>query len=165
MPHPVGKQVYKLELSKKWKIYDVFHVSLLEQDIIKKRQVDKNTTELNADDDNSKKYKVEVIWDSAIYAKESKSGHLPGLYYLVLWKRYLEKQNTGEPASVVQYLRKLISSFYKDHSDKPTATSFSIDTTLLMARPTVKLTIKPTEPSKQKQERPANSINKQAKKN
>ena len=28
--HPVGKQVYKLELPKKWKIHDVFHVSLLE---------------------------------------------------------------------------------------------------------------------------------------
>ena len=27
--HPVEKQVYKLELSKKWRIHDVFHVSLL----------------------------------------------------------------------------------------------------------------------------------------
>ncbi len=28
--HAVGKQVYKLELPAKWKIYDVFYVSLLE---------------------------------------------------------------------------------------------------------------------------------------
>ena len=28
--HPVGKQAYKLELPKKWRIHDVFHVSLLE---------------------------------------------------------------------------------------------------------------------------------------
>ena len=28
--HPVGKQAYKLELPKKWKIHDVFHVLLLE---------------------------------------------------------------------------------------------------------------------------------------
>ena len=27
--HSVGKQIYKLELSKKWRIYDVFHMSLL----------------------------------------------------------------------------------------------------------------------------------------
>ena len=27
--YPVGKQAYKLELSKKWRIYDLFHVSLL----------------------------------------------------------------------------------------------------------------------------------------
>ncbi len=35
--HPVRKQTYKLELSMKWRIYDVFHVSLLEQDIKRKR--------------------------------------------------------------------------------------------------------------------------------
>ncbi len=35
--HIVGKQTYKLELLTKWKIYDVFHVSLLERDTIRKR--------------------------------------------------------------------------------------------------------------------------------
>ena len=29
--YPVGKQGYKLKLLKKWKIHDVFHMSLLEQ--------------------------------------------------------------------------------------------------------------------------------------
>ena len=28
--HPVGKQAYKLELPRNWRIHDVFHVSLLE---------------------------------------------------------------------------------------------------------------------------------------
>ena len=32
------------------------------------------------DASDNEEYKVEVIWDSAIYAKESESGHLPGLY-------------------------------------------------------------------------------------
>ena len=47
----------------------------------------------NAGDDESGKYKVEVIWDSAMYARESELGHLPGLHYLVLWKRYPEEEN------------------------------------------------------------------------
>ena len=34
--YPVGKQVYKLKLPKKWRIHDVLHVLLLEQDITKK---------------------------------------------------------------------------------------------------------------------------------
>ena len=36
--HPVSKQAYKLELPKKWRIHDVFHVSLLEQDTTRKDQ-------------------------------------------------------------------------------------------------------------------------------
>ena len=43
--HLVGSQAYKLELPKQWRIHDVFHVSLLEQDIIRKGRVDKKTAE------------------------------------------------------------------------------------------------------------------------
>ena len=83
MLHLVGKQVYKLELPKKWRIHDVFHVSLLEQDITRKGRVDKNVTELDAGNNDSGEYKIEVIWDSAVYARELESGYLPGLYYLI----------------------------------------------------------------------------------
>ena len=161
--HPVKKQAYKLKLPRKWKIHDVFHVSLLELDNTRKGRVDEDVRqmELDAGDDDSWKYEVEVIWDNAVYAKELESGHLPGLYYLVSWKGYPEEENTWEPASAVQHLRKLISSFHKDHPDKPTATSPAIDTAPPMARPTVK----PTEPLKRKRGRPANSTNKRAKKN
>ena len=62
---------------------------------------------------------------------------------------------------MVQYLRKFISLFYKDHSHKPTTTPLIIDTVPLMARPTVKL----NKPPKQKRRRPAKSTNKRAKKN
>ena len=73
-------------------------MSLLEQDTTREGRVDENATklaELNAgDDEDSGEYKVEAIWDSAIYAKESESGHLPGLYHLVSWKGYPEEENT-----------------------------------------------------------------------
>ena len=67
-------------------------MSLLEQNITKKEQIDKWVTKLKAG--NSKEYKVKAIWDSAVYANKSESGQLLGLYYLVAWKRYLEKENT-----------------------------------------------------------------------
>ena len=156
--HPIGKQVYKLELPKKWRIHDVFHVSLLNQDTTRKGRVDddeNNAAELDAGDESGE-YKVEAIWDSAVYARESKSGYLPSLYYLVSWKRSEEK-NTKEPASMVQHLRKLISLFHKDHLDKSKATSSAIDTAPLIARPTVKL------PAKQKQEQLTRHAKKRAK--
>ena len=82
--YSVRKQEYKLELPKKWGIHNVFHVSLLEQDTTKKGRMDKNAIELDAGNNDSGEYKVEAIRNSAVYAKESKSGHLPGLYYMVL---------------------------------------------------------------------------------
>ena len=36
--YPVEKQVYKLELPRKWRIQNVFHMSLLKQDTIRKGQ-------------------------------------------------------------------------------------------------------------------------------
>ena len=115
--HPVGKQAYKLELPRKWRIHDVFHVSLLEQDTTRKGRVDENATELDAGEDSGE-YEVEAIRDSAVYARES-AGHLPGLYYLVSWKGYPEEENTWEPASAVQHLRKLISSFILTSRQRP----------------------------------------------
>ena len=77
--HPVGKQAYKLELLKKWRIHGVFHVSLLKQDTTKKGR-EFSVPKIEPSD--NKKYKVKAIRDSAVYAKEA-DGHLPGLYYLV----------------------------------------------------------------------------------
>ena len=44
--------------------------------------------------DNSKMYQVGKVWDSAVYTKNLKLRHLLDLYYLVVWKTYLEKENT-----------------------------------------------------------------------
>ena len=140
-------------------------MSLLEQDTTKKGGVDENVTEFEAGS-NEEEYKVERIWDSAVYAKESAMGHLPGLYYLVSWKSYPKEENTWEPALVVQHLRKLISTFHKDNPDKSTATSPPTNTAPPMARPIMpRLSRKPTKKTKQKRGRPAttNTQNKKAK--
>ena len=64
---------------------------LLEQDSIRQGRVDDENVELDASNENGK-YEVEVIWDSKVYAKESESGHLSGLYYLISWKKYPMKR-------------------------------------------------------------------------
>ena len=76
-------------------------MSLLEQDTIRKGRLDdENVAELNAGNE-SEEYKVKAIWDSKVYMKESELGHLPGLYYLVSWKRYPEEKNIWRLASTV----------------------------------------------------------------
>ena len=114
--------------------------------------------ELDVDND-SEEYKLEAIWNCAIYVRESESGHLSSFYYLVSWKGYPEEENTWEPASTMQHLRKLISLFYKNHLKKPITTFPSINTVLPMARPTTR----PTKSLKEKQERPTRHTKKCAK--
>lgn len=157
------KASLQAQIIKKWKIYDVFYILLLEQNTFRKKQVDKKVRLIEFDtSNNNKEYKIETIQDSTIYTKESKS-HLPRLYYLVSWKDYFKKKNTWEPYLVIQHLRKLISSFYKDHLKKSIATSKAIDTVSLIARPTIKPSAT-TKPIKQKQGRLANNSNKRAEK-
>ena len=54
MLHSVGKQAYKVELLRSLKIHDIFYVSLLEQDTIRKGWVDKvvRQMELNIGDND-----------------------------------------------------------------------------------------------------------------
>ena len=85
----VEKQAYKLELYAKSKIHNVFYVSLLEQNIMRKKQVDKalpepeNNLEFKAS--GNKKYEVKAIIDIAVYSQQANSSdQMPGLYYLVL---------------------------------------------------------------------------------
>ena len=71
-------------------------MSLLEQDTIKKRQVDKKIVEkleFKAGG-NNKKYKVEGIHNSVVYIRKLEAGHLLSFYYLVFWKGYPKDKNT-----------------------------------------------------------------------
>ncbi len=136
---------------------------LLEQDITRKRRVDnkalpdsENDVELKAE--GNKEYKVETIIDSVVYGQQANSNQIPGLYYLVLWNGYLEEENTWDPSSVVIHLRKLISTFYKEHPKKPIAISLPLDPAPPMARPTV------LKEPKQKRGRPIKGVNKKGRK-
>ena len=138
--HLVGKQAYKLKLPKKWRIHNIFHMLLLEQDTTRKERIEK-VSELDVGG-NSKEYEVETMRDSVVYTMELESIHLPRFYYLVAWKGYPEEKNTWERVSAVQHLNKLISLFHKDHPKKPTVISLRVDFAQAITRPIIKPTAK-----------------------
>ena len=77
-------------------------MSLLEQDTIKKEWMNKFSAP-EFEPGNDKEYELVAIQNTAVYAKEA-DGHLPGLYYLVAWKGYLEEENTWKSSSAIIYL-------------------------------------------------------------
>ena len=87
-------------MPKKWRIYDVFHVFLLEQDTTKNGRVNDMQLNFEFEAGENKEYEVENIRDSAVYARES-AGQLLGLYYLVSWKGYPKEENTWELVSAI----------------------------------------------------------------
>ncbi len=161
--YAIKKQAYKLELPTKRKKHNVLYVSLLEQNTTKKEQVDntlpKPEKDLEFKDGGKKKYKFEAIIDSGVYSQQANSNdQMSGLYYLILWKSYPGEENTWKPLSVVIYLRKLISTFYKEHLETPTVTFLPFNSALLMARLSV-----PKE-QKQKHGHPSKRVNKRGRK-
>ena len=128
----------------------------LGQDITRKRRLEEKTAEQIEFEasSNNEEYKVKDIRNSAVYARELKVGHLPSFYYLISWKDYSESENICEPISVVQQFRKLISTFYKNYSNKLIVTSVSID----VATPIAKYTTPPNINGKRKHGRLVGSM-------
>ena len=128
-----------MDLPIKWKIYDIFHVSLLEDNTTRKEWMNKLFSKLESEFDigNNKEYKVEAMIDSAVYAKKAK-GHLLDLYYFVFWKGYQEKESTWEPSFAVMHFWKMIFMFHKNHPEKLMASFPLLNSALPMAKPSVK---------------------------
>lgn len=137
MFYPVGKQAYKPKLSKQYRIYKGFYMSLLERDTTKKEQVNKKVTELKFKAGKSKEYKVKAIYNNGVYAKKTKV-HLPGVYYLITWKDYLKDENIEEFLLAVQQFKKLICYFHEKQPKKSIITFLPINSTLPIAKSTVK---------------------------
>ena len=59
--HPIGKQAYKLERPAKWRIYDMFHVLVVKQDITRKGRMNEFAEVPEFEPGNNKEYKIEAI--------------------------------------------------------------------------------------------------------
>lgn len=103
----VDKQAYCLQLLSCWHIHDVFHVSFLEKNTTRREEADHKMKQLQLkfEDDNSEKFEVEGIQNSAVYAQESEDGQPPGLYYFIHWKNTPNSKDTWERYAGIKHLR------------------------------------------------------------
>ncbi|KIV98558.1 uncharacterized protein PV09_09478 [Verruconis gallopava] len=87
---PVGTQAYRLQLPASWKVWNTFHVSLLEK--YHQREGGENTANqlpLPEIIDDEEEWEVEEILD--------KKKHKNGMWYLVKWKGYPTEYNQWLP--------------------------------------------------------------------
>ena len=75
---------------------------------------------------------MEGIYKIFAYTKKLEVNQSSSFYYLISKKNYSEDINNCKPGLAIQYLQKLVSNFYKNHINKPTATSLFLDPTLVI---------------------------------
>lgn len=72
----VKKSSIQIRITKKKKNTQYFYILLLEQETIRKEQVDKNTIRLKFKANNSKEFVVKGIYNKAMYAREFEGHYL-----------------------------------------------------------------------------------------
>ena len=95
----VENQTYRIDISKRWRIHDVFHVSLLEKVKFKRKKkvslkfnYQSNDIDIEKNEKlTNEKFWIEVILNNKIYKKDqisNKSYNELRFYYFVQWKNY-----------------------------------------------------------------------------
>lgn len=115
-------------------------MSILEKNNTKKRQIKKVTFQVKFEENNNnKKYEVNTICNSAVYAKQSKIGYLLGYYQSLSQKDYPEKNKTQESILIIKHLWTLFSTYPKKHLEKLLENLTLVNSVSLMTKPIVKL--------------------------
>lgn len=93
---PVEKNAYRLWLPSCWRIYNVFHVTLLAKYRTKKGGVSNDFAEWIRFEDNvrEKFQDVESIWDFAVYLMKSEDGKLSELFKFFHNKDFSDSEDT-----------------------------------------------------------------------
>ena len=105
----VGAQSYRLALPDKWKIYPVFHVSLLEPFVSDGRHPDEAKPPPDLIEDKEE-WELEAILDSRITWNT--------LQYRVKWKGWPDFYDEWLPAKELGNARELMVEFHCDNTEK-----------------------------------------------
>ena len=120
----IGTRAYKLELHTRWRIHNVFHVSLLEPNIQNELEGQAQTRPEPEEIKGDLEYEVEKIVNSEIRNSIKKvNGQNKGIktqFYLVKWKGYPEDECTWEPGHHLTSAEEKLEEFHQNNPHAPT---------------------------------------------
>ena len=118
-----GELAYKLELSERWKIHPVFHVSLLEPYRTSIRPAREQPPMEPEEIDGDLEWEVEKIIKSEIISYDrrvrGRTRTFEELRYFVKWRACSEDENTWEPPEYLERAQELIDDFHRENPDMP----------------------------------------------
>ena len=122
----IETQIYRINISKRWRIHNVFHVSLFEKMKFKKeKRISLQSTYQSKDiaiDENEitkKIYDVEKIENNKIFKEDqisNKSYNESNFYYFIRWKNY--KKRIWKFVSMIKHFRNILRKFHAKNSKK-----------------------------------------------
>ena len=134
MLNMIENQTYRIDISKRWRIHDVFHVSLFEK--IKFKKEEKVSLKLNYQSNDidieknekltNEKFWIEIILNNKIYKKDqisNKSYNESKLYYLVQSKNY--EKRIWKSIAIVKHLKNMFQKFHTNNSKKHDVNKFT----------------------------------------
>ena len=118
-----GDRAYKLDISARWKIHPVFHVSLLEPYRVSVRPNRGQPPQEPEEVEGDLEWEVEKIVRSEIihYTRRVNGRNRPcqELRYFVKWKGCSEDENTWELPESMEYAQEEIERFHRENLEMP----------------------------------------------
>src|SRR6266403_760280 len=118
-----GNRAFKLELSPRWKIHPIFHISLLEpyrhSNRPEREQPPRDLEEIDGD----LEWEIERIVKSEIisYTRRvrGRNHQMRELRYFVKWAGCSEDENTWEPPESLEHAQELVEEFHRENREMP----------------------------------------------
>jgi len=116
-----GERAFKLEISPRWKIHPIFHVSLLEPYRASARGGREQPPQVLEDIEGDLEWEVERIVKSEVITYTRKVGRrnqeFKELGYFIKWKGCAEDENAWEPPEGLGNAQELVEEFHRQNPE------------------------------------------------